>query len=154
MFKKIVFTQEQIAEFFATFFYLGYCPVMPGTVASFVVACIYFFLPSVSLFFLSMIIAILFFVGVWFSSMLITTRGVSDPSWIVIDEVVGMLITLSVVPKQSWLYGAAFLLFRFFDIVKPFPITLIEQKIPGGWGVMMDDMCAGFCVVGCILFFF
>lgn len=66
-----------------------------------------------------------------------------DSSEIVIDEVVGMLITLMLIPTTPVLYLLGFLLFRFFDILKPFPIGLIDKKMPGGVGVMADDVAAG-----------
>ena len=59
-----------------------------------------------------------------------------------IDEVVGMLITLYLIPNQISLVVAGFILFRFFDIVKPYPTARLE-KIPGSWGIMLDDVMAG-----------
>ncbi len=66
-----------------------------------------------------------------------------DSSEIVIDEVVGMLITLILVPASPLLFVLGFVLFRFFDIVKPFPISFIDKKVQGGVGVMADDVVAG-----------
>ena len=70
-----------------------------------------------------------------------------DPSEAVIDEVVGMGISLLFVPKSIALYIVAFLLFRFFDITKIYPIKKFE-KLPGGWGIMLDDVVAGIFSLG------
>jgi len=66
-----------------------------------------------------------------------------DPSIVVIDEVLGMGISLLFLPRNFWLFFIAFLLFRVFDILKPPPINL-SQKLPAGWGIMIDDVIAGF----------
>ncbi len=70
--------------------------------------------------------------------------GIVDPSCIVIDEVLGMGISLLFIPKEIALYGIAFIVFRFFDISKVFPIWLLEKHVPHGWGIMADDVLAGF----------
>ena len=66
-----------------------------------------------------------------------------DPSEVVIDEAVGMSISLFMLPHSLGLYILAFILFRFFDIFKPSFIYRI-QNLPGGWGIMLDDVLAGF----------
>ncbi len=65
-----------------------------------------------------------------------------DPSVVVIDEVVGMLVALFAVPLRAAAVLAAFLCFRVFDIAKPFPLRRLEAR-PGGWGIMLDDLVAG-----------
>ncbi len=70
-------------------------------------------------------------------------HNVADPSMVVIDEVVGMWITLFLVPKTLPAYALGFILFRLFDIAKPEPAHLLE-RIPNGWGIMLDDVVAGF----------
>ncbi len=60
-----------------------------------------------------------------------------------IDEVVGMMITVSFLPQTGTVWIVGFLLFRFFDIRKPFPVYLFQDKLPGGWGIVMDDVAAG-----------
>lgn len=79
--------------------------------------------------------------GVWSSSVVEVDWG-KDSSKVVIDEVAGMAISLLFVPFELKYIVIAFVLFRFFDIVKPLFIRKIEQ-LPGGWGVMMDDVLAG-----------
>jgi phosphatidylglycerophosphatase A len=66
-----------------------------------------------------------------------------DPQEIVIDEVVGYLVTMIAVPATGKALLAGFISFRFFDIVKPFPIGWVDRKIPGGWGTVLDDLLAG-----------
>lgn len=66
-----------------------------------------------------------------------------DPGTIVIDEIIGMLVALIGVPLTPLAMAAAFLLFRFFDIVKPFPISWADKRINGGLGIVLDDILAG-----------
>lgn len=74
-----------------------------------------------------------------------------DPQWIVIDEVVGLWITLSVVPLNIIWYAIGFALFRLFDIVKPWPVSWADQKVPGALGIMLDDVLAGLYAAGILL---
>ncbi len=87
-------------------------------------------------------------------AIIATTPGLEDdPGWIVIDEVAGQWLTLVLVPADLVLYAIGFLLFRLFDIFKPWPIKTIEKRTPGALGVMLDDMVAALCA-GIILFGF
>jgi phosphatidylglycerophosphatase A len=81
--------------------------------------------------------------GVWAATQAEKHFGRVDPGQVVIDEVVGQIITLLAWPRRSWGWVlAGFLLFRFFDIVKPFPARRVE-RFPQGWGIMLDDVVAG-----------
>ena len=94
------------------------------------------------LFRLSLIVIVIFLVGVIVSTIVSDEENNSDPSKVVIDEWVGMWIALLMIPNE-WLWlGIAFLLFRIFDIVKVYPANRFEH-LPGGWGIMMDDVVAG-----------
>ncbi len=86
--------------------------------------------------------AICFLVGCWTSQVYATRTGRSDPSEVVIDEVAGQWLVLSVVPNDLMLYVAGFLLFRLFDIWKPWPVRWADQTLPGGFGIMVDDILA------------
>ncbi len=86
---------------------------------------------------------IVFFVGVWSSKRYAEALGKDDPSPVVIDEVAGQFLTLSIVPLDPVLYLVGFLLFRLADIVKPFPANWADQKLEGGLGIMLDDLIAG-----------
>lgn len=132
----------RLAVVIATVGYCGYFPVAPGTVGS--AAGLVFYLlvrwtqsPVVEV----ALIALLFAIGVWAGTTSERYFGGIDPGPIVLDEVVGMLITLAFIPVG--LSGAliGFLLFRLFDVVKPFPAGRLE-KLHGGLGVMADDAMA------------
>jgi phosphatidylglycerophosphatase A len=86
---------------------------------------------------------LLFAVGIWAVRKLESQGVVHDSSLIVIDEVSAIFLVLSVMPDFSSAYVvAAFLVFRLFDAVKPWPVSLADHKIPGAWGVMIDDTLA------------
>jgi phosphatidylglycerophosphatase A len=74
-----------------------------------------------------------------------------DPGWVVIDEVAGQLLALSVVPLSLPAWLAGFVLFRLFDIAKPFPIGWLDRTIPGATGIMADDAAAGIAAAGALL---
>lgn len=130
-----------VARFFATACFSGHLPLAPGTWGALLtLGLAYLFLPSYWLWQLSVIFAI-FLSGVWASTEAEKFYG-HDGRPIVIDEVLGMLVALFLLPPSLLLYPVAFVLFRFFDIVKPPPSRRLES-LPGGWGVMMDDLIAG-----------
>jgi len=101
---------------------------------------------------------LVFFAGWWSSIGFIKVDGRGDPGMIVVDEVAGVWLTLAIGayvapgPPSIMIYLAAFVLFRFFDILKPWPIGAIERAVPGALGVMVDDIAAGI-VAGFGLFF-
>ena len=82
-------------------------------------------------------------VGYWSSEVYVRQRGASDPSECVIDEVAGQLLACAFAPRTLVSYALAFGLFRIFDVVKPWPISAAE-RLPGGLGIMVDDVLAGF----------
>jgi phosphatidylglycerophosphatase A len=75
--------------------------------------------------------------------VLADSMGQKDPGEIVVDEVVGMWITLALVPPSISLYVIGFALFRVFDIFKPWPVNWADRQLPGAFGVMVDDVLAG-----------
>lgn len=81
--------------------------------------------------------------GIWIAGEAEELYGRKDCPCIVIDEVAGMLTTLALLPRGAGFLLAGFVSFRIFDILKPFPAGLAERRLPGGWGVMMDDILAG-----------
>ena len=125
----------------ATFFYLGKLPFAPGSWGSLGALLIWLLLPVIFSVQLSVII-ILFVLGVYSSSRMAKYLDDHDPSEVVIDEVVGMGISLFMLPHNFWLYLLSFILFRVFDILKPSFIYRI-QNLSGGWGIMLDDVLAG-----------
>jgi len=85
----------------------------------------------------------IFMVGVWSAGCAEKFFGRVDPRHVVIDEVAGQMLTFLARPDASWKWLlAGFVLFRIFDVVKPFPARRLE-RLAGGWGIMMDDVAAG-----------
>ncbi len=132
----------KISYLISTFFYVGCVPVGPGTAASFVTTLITFFLPTEFMFFDLAVILFLLIIGVICSGHIERTLSIKDPHWIVIDEVLGMFLCLFWLPKDWRAYLFLFLLFRFFDITKIYPINRVEDIRAPGWGVMLDDVLA------------
>ena len=88
--------------------------------------------------------AILYFPGVWAANGYMAASGEHDPGPVVVDEVVGQWLVLAIIPEPDLtLYALGFVLFRAFDIIKPWPISWADRSIPGGMGVMFDDVLAG-----------
>jgi len=84
----------------------------------------------------------LFLIGWWAAGVYIRSAGVEDPGAIVVDEVAAQWLVLAVVPREILWYLAAFVLFRVFDIVKPWPIAWADRVVKGGLGTMVDDVLA------------
>lgn len=132
----------RLAVFLATAGYCGYFPVAPGTVGSAAGLVVYLIVWWAQSPVLEVgLIAALFAVGVWAGTIAERYFGGIDPGPIVLDEVVGMLITLAFVPVGIGGAVAGFFLFRLFDVIKPFPARRLES-LHGGLGVMADDAMA------------
>ena len=125
----------------STCFYLGKIPIAPGTMASLATLLIWSLIP-LNYFNQIIILIILFTIGIISSKIVAKEMNEKDPSEIVIDEVVGMGISLFMLPNEIILYLFAFIIFRILDILKPSFIYSI-QKLPNGWGIMLDDVVAG-----------
>ncbi|MGA1844172.1 MAG: phosphatidylglycerophosphatase A [bacterium] len=121
---------------------VGYLPLCPGTFGTLLAVGLYFLLSRLKPPFLILVIMALFFLGAWSASQGELLWQQKDPGKVVIDEIVGYLITVCLVPFDLKGAAAGFILFRLFDILKPFPIRKIEG-IRGGWGIMLDDAVAG-----------
>jgi phosphatidylglycerophosphatase A len=143
--------KDGIALTLATGFGLGYSPVAPGTVGS-VLGIVFIWMFSQfdlngerRLLFHLVVVAVISAAGIWAASRAEVFFGRKDPPQVVIDEVVGQLLTFGLIfrnPRFALLMlGFAF--FRLFDIVKPFPIRKLE-KVPLGFGIVLDDLAAGF----------
>jgi phosphatidylglycerophosphatase A len=133
----------RLAVFLATVGYVGYFPIAPGTVGSAAGLLFYAFVWwTGSTIVEAGLIAGLFAAGVWAGTTAERYFGGVDPGPIVLDEVVGMLITLAFIPGLGWSGAlAGFVIFRIFDVIKPFPAGRLEQ-LHGGLGVMADDAMA------------
>ncbi len=130
------------SKLIATFLGLGYFPLAPGTLTSFAVVILYkFFLHKISWPLHLIIFFLLFFVGIFTSSQISSTMKNKDPRIIVIDEATGQYLVLFQLSPSWFPLLFSFLLFRLFDIIKPFPIKKAEA-FPEGWGIMLDDLVA------------
>ena len=134
---------NRVGLFIATCGYLGHVPVAPGTFGSALGLVVFFAVRSAdsTLVELSTII-LLFAVGIWAGTVAERHYGGVDPAPVVLDEVVGMLITLALLPVSATGAIVGFFVFRVFDVVKPWPSARFE-RLPGGLGVMADDGMAG-----------
>ena len=125
----------------ASVFGAGYAPVAPGTVGSAVTLVAIWLLPWTTLG-LTVAVVVVTIVGIWAGSRVERVLGRKDPGLIVIDEVAGMLLAVIGLPRTIPVLVTAFLLFRLFDVWKPFPARE-SQVLTGGMGVMVDDLIAG-----------
>ncbi len=136
---------QRISEQISTVFGIGYTVYAPGTMGSLFGLLIYMFLKDASMAVYVGVVVILFIVGVFASDVIENVYGIKDPSFVVIDEVVGMLIALMAVPYSPLRAILGFLLFRIIDISKVPPLNWLE-KIQGGFGIMIDDAVGGLMV--------
>ncbi|MCK4673812.1 phosphatidylglycerophosphatase A [candidate division WOR-3 bacterium] len=128
-----------IKKILATGFFLGYIRIAPATFSCLISIVIWYFLFPYKLVYI-LVVIILFFTGVKVSNDLTKIWG-KDPHKIVIDEYACLLIPLYFIPQRILPLAITFVLFRIFDIIKPWPIRKLED-FPGGWGVMLDDLGA------------
>jgi phosphatidylglycerophosphatase A len=130
---------QRLGVFVATCGYLGYVPFAPGTFGSAAGLAVYYLVRSSGSPVVEVaVIAALFAVGVWGATQAEHHFGGIDPAPVVMDEVVGMLITLAFLPVNLTGVFVGFLLFRVLDVIKPWPSAGFET-LPGGLGVMADD---------------
>ncbi|MBI1995072.1 MAG: phosphatidylglycerophosphatase A [Deltaproteobacteria bacterium] len=140
----------RVILFFATGFGIGYFPWLPGTAGALSAVPLSLGLNAIAA--ISLPIALLTLAGaiccaIWLSTSAALILEQKDPPVIVIDEIVGFMVANFMAPQSVMLLGVAFLLFRFFDIVKVYPSSRLE-KLPGGAGIVLDDVMAGLYVFG------
>lgn len=128
-------------KLFASGIYAGYVPAASGTLGSAIAAALYFIPGFESPFIIGSVILIVFVFGIKASSIMEKYYG-HDPAEVTIDEMMGMWIALFLLPKTTSIVLAAFLIFRFFDIIKLFPANKFDSK-SGGFCIMMDDVVSG-----------
>ena len=141
-----------LARFWLSLFGVGYLKPGPGTWGS--IAATLLWWHSLSSFGMGPQLLIFFvftIVSIWICSKFLDDSGLGDESWIVVDEFAAMLFILVFIPRDVVLVLAALLMFRLFDIWKPWLVGLVDRKIHGGIGVMLDDLIAALFVLAIIL---
>jgi phosphatidylglycerophosphatase A len=138
MTKRFTATTNSVFHLFVTLGPIGYLPYAPGTYGSVLACILLYFFSSV----FTHPIFVLIFIVVSLIVLNSLTLEVNDPGYIIIDEVVGMFIAMTGQGITFLSLLAGFVLFRFFDIVKPYPIRRVEA-LPKGYGILADDIVAG-----------
>ena len=135
--------RERAVLFVATGFFIGTVPFAPGTFGSLIGLPLCFLLSRLNL--LQSVIYILAFIlfAIGIASAAEKILKQKDPGQIVIDEIAGLMVTFAGLPFNLKTALAGFIIFRVFDILKPFPIRLLERSVRGGSGVVLDDVLAG-----------
>ena len=128
----------------------GLAPVAPGTFGTLVAVPLYLLLSELTWPLYSAAVVVGFIVGVFVCEYTSKALGVHDHGAIVWDEIVGFWITMIAVPSTWQWILAGFMLFRLFDIVKPWPIKIVDAKMKGGIGIMFDDVLAGLYALACL----
>lgn len=136
---------------FALGFGSGCSPCVPGTTGTLVGVLIYLPLQQLDWLIYLVLVAVLFLAGIWLCGQTARDLKVHDHGAIVWDEIVGYLVTMFLAPT-GWIWVLlGFVLFRLFDIWKPWPIRMIDRDLGGGLGIMLDDVLAGIYSLVCIL---
>ncbi|STX52177.1 phosphatidylglycerophosphatase A [Legionella busanensis] len=147
---RFSFRVWQDPVYFVAFgFGTGLLPIAPGTWGTLAALPLYLLINNYSLPIYLFIIFLFFILGIYVSGKVVKDLGVDDYGGIVWDEVVGYLLTMAGAPIGFFWMLSGFILFRLFDIWKPFPISFIEKRIKGGLGVMLDDILAA--VPACLI---
>jgi len=121
----------------------GLAPKAPGTVGTLVAVPLYLLLQGLTLWAYLLLLVLAFLLGVWLCGVTARNLGVHDHPGIVWDEFIGYWLTMAAAP-QGWQWVLlGFVLFRLFDIVKPWPIRQADRRLGGGFGIMFDDVLAG-----------
>ncbi|CAA0092992.1 Phosphatidylglycerophosphatase A [Halioglobus japonicus] len=130
-------------QFLAFGFGSGLSPKAPGTAGTLLALPLYLLIAQWSLLYYSAVVLLAAVVGVWICGAASRQLEVHDHPGIVWDEFVGFWITMWALPSHWGWVLAGFVAFRFFDIVKPWPISVLDRKVGGGFGIMIDDILAG-----------
>jgi phosphatidylglycerophosphatase A len=123
--------------------FLGYIPLASGTFGTLWGIPLAYWLSGYTLGFQILFIVFATGVSIYLADRAEKIWGRKDPSQVVIDEIMGYLVTLAGLPFSWETAMAGFFIFRFMDILKPFPIRKIDRSLPGGWGIVLDDILAG-----------
>ena len=130
----------------------GLAPKAPGTFGTAAALLVYLPMVQLSTPVYCAVTILLFFLGIWLCGRTASQLGIHDHGAIVFDEIVGFLVTMAFVKCSLASVIAGFLLFRLFDILKPWPISFLDKKVHGGFGIMVDDVLAGIFAIGVLEF--
>lgn len=137
---------KKLAKIFCSGFGMGYVPKIPGTFASLIILFpVWFLKENFDLSFLIFLIIIYSSISFYFINIIIKEEKNKDPSFIIVDEHIGQAIALIFCQESFNDYIISFILFRFFDIFKPFPVNYFD-KLKNTYGVLLDDIVAGILV--------
>jgi len=128
----------------------GAAPKAPGTFGTLAAVVIYLLLPAMSWPVYAMMLVVSFAAGVWLCGKTSADIGEHDHGGIVWDEFVGYWLTMFLAPPGLLWIVTGFVLFRIFDILKPWPIRWLDRHVQGGFGIMIDDVLAGVFALACL----
>ena len=134
---------EKLALCLSLWFGAGLMPKVPGTFGTLAAVPIALVMNDLGVFYQILFLMIFIPMAVWSSGLSQRLLGRNDPPEVVIDEVAGLLLTIFLLPTSWITLSLGFILFRLFDILKPFPIRRLEKGIKGGTGIVLDDILAG-----------
>jgi phosphatidylglycerophosphatase A len=137
-------------HFLALGFGSGLLPKAPGTYGTLAAIPLYLLLAPSSISVYLAVVIIMSIAGIYICGKAAEDAGVHDHGAIVWDEIVGFLITMFMVPLTWQSIVVGFVLFRIFDIFKPWPISFIDKNVHGGLGIMLDDVLAGIAALACM----
>jgi phosphatidylglycerophosphatase A len=140
--------KQKTILFIATGGLIGYAPVAPGTFGSLAALPLCWFISLMGTDVAAIFVLVLVGLSIWIAHAAEKIEAQNDPKLVVLDEICGMAVTLFALPFSPVFIVGGFALFRVFDILKPFPIRWIDKKVPGGLGIVLDDLLAGILANG------
>jgi phosphatidylglycerophosphatase A len=148
------FTLSKPIHFLALGFGSGLAPKAPGTFGTLAAVPIYLLMATLTTNIYALLVLVMTITGIYICGKAAADAGVHDHGAIVWDEIVGFLITMFMIPLSWQSVVVGFILFRIFDIFKPWPISFVDKKMGGGFGIMFDDVLAGLFALACMHFIF
>jgi phosphatidylglycerophosphatase A len=145
--EPVVFNLKNPVHFLALGFGSGLIPKAPGTFGTIAAIPLYLLMAGLSPASYGLLVLIICLAGIYLCGKTAKDVGAHDHGAIVWDEFAGFFITMFMVPVSWESVLVGFALFRFFDIIKPWPISLADKKLTGGFGIMFDDVLAGLCAL-------
>jgi phosphatidylglycerophosphatase A len=137
-------TLNSLSKAIATALGAGYSPIAPGTCGTAVTVPLAFALAGLAIWQYVIVVVAITAIGIWAADRADRAWGTHDTGRIVIDEVAGYLVTMTLVARDHWVpLAVGFVVFRAFDIIKPPPVRWLDENLPGGYGVVLDDVAAG-----------